>query len=567
MIRFANLIEALDAAPAERSFITSWIDEDESTSVTFAAFRQQARAEAGFLQERGLEVGDRVVIIMPQGIPAMTSFVAAMMIGAVPAFLAYPNFKVDPAKYRSGLTGVTANLSAKAVVIDADFPDDMLSSVSLGDDTHLIRAGGNTVAADRQHEDSRVEQAITPDSLAFIQHSAGTTGLQKGVALSHCAVLRQLEHLAQSLKIDGAADKVYSWLPLYHDMGLIACFILPMVCHVPLVMQSPLEWVMQPESMLQVVSQHKCTLAWMPNFAFQFVPRRTPKSRWADYDLSSLRLLINCSEPVRSSSMLEFQTAFGIRSNVLQSSYAMAENVFAVTQSDISRDPVMIEVDGPQFRSAHRVSPVEKGTPGAMSFTSSGRLLPNQQVQVVSESGDILSSDRVGEILIQSDCLFDGYYNRPDLTRRVIVDGWYHTGDLGFYRDGELYVVGRKKDLLIVGGENIYPQDIEQIVSAHSAIHDGRVIAMGLYNPDLGTEDIVVVAEVEDEVSLANGADLESEIRGLIVSGLGIAVRTIFLKPPKWIVKSTAGKAARSATREKLLREHPELNAEAQTSV
>ncbi len=568
VIRFDNLIDALDAAPADRPFITFWIDEDESETVTFAEFRERVRAQSVALRNHGLVAGDRVVIIMPQGIPAMTTFVAAMRIGAVPAFLAYPNFKVEPAKYRSGLEGVTANLRAKAVVIDAEFPEEMLSSVTLGDGTKLIRSGSNTEVDDATRSASQEKPAtIDSHSIAFIQHSAGTTGLQKGVALSHGAVLRQLEHLARAAKIDGASDRLYSWLPLYHDMGLIACFMLPMVHHVPVVMQSPLDWVMRPESMLQIVSEHKCTVAWMPNFAFQFVPRRTPKSRWGQYDLSSLRLLINCSEPVRASSMMEFQTAFGIRSTVLQSSYAMAENVFAVTQSELDREPPTLYADGQQFRSAHRVVPVDKETPGAMSFTSSGRLLTHQRVRIVSDSGGTVDSDCIGEIAVKSDCLFEGYYNRSDLTAQALVAGWYHTGDLGFYRDGELYVVGRKKDLLIVGGENIYPQDIEEIVGRHSAVHDGRVVAMGLYNPDLGTEDIVVVAELENEPLLANAVELEKEIRGSVVAALGIAVRTILLKPPKWIVKSTAGKAARSATREKLFREHPELNSEAQISV
>ena len=168
----------------------------------------------------------------------------------------------------------------------------------------------------------------------------------------------------------------------------------------------------------------------------------------------------------------------------------------------------------------------------------------------------------MGEIAIQSDCLFTGYYNRPDLTADAFLQGWYRTGDLGFLFEGELYVVGRKKDLLIVGGENIYPQDIEEIVAAHPAIHDGRAIAMGIYNPEIGTEDIVVVAEVEKQEMLTQTSEIEQQIRSSIVAALGVAVKKIFLVAPKWIVKSTAGKPARSATREKLLREHPELSPE-----
>jgi fatty-acyl-CoA synthase len=562
--RFSTLIEALEAAPADRPFVTAWIDEDEQEAVTFGDFRSLSRSQAAILRNHGVVAGDRVVLLMPHGIPAMTTFAGAMMLGAVPAFLAYPNFKVEPSKYRAGLAGVTANLGAKIVMIDEQFPDEMLGHVSLGKETELLRA--------IETKGSRGEEEILfpenhADGLAFIQHSAGTTGLQKGVALTHAAVLRQINYLSGALQVDGASDRIYSWLPLYHDMGLIACFMLPMVCHVPVVMQSPLDWVMHPETMLQIITEHKCTLAWVPNFSLQFVPRRTPRDRWTQSSLSSVRALINCSEPVRASSMDEFQNTFadvGLKPTALQTSYAMAENVFAVTQSDLSQPPTRIWADGEPFRRNHQIMGVKDGTPGAICFVSSGRLLPNHKIRIVSDSGGELAAGHVGEILIQSDCLFEGYYNRPDLTLQAIADGWYHTGDLGFYLEGELYVIGRKKDLIIVGGENLYPQDIEEIVAACPAIHDGRALAMGIYNPDLGTEDVVVVAEVEREELLAGTEQIMRDIRGRVVASLGVAIRTVLLKPPKWIVKSTAGKPARSATREKLLKEHPEFNVEPQ---
>jgi len=561
--RYVNLIDALNAAPGERPFITYWRNEEEQETVTFGQFRARARQQADTMRAKGVNRGDRVVIIMPQGISAMTVFVGAMVLGAAPAFLAYPNDKVEPSKYRQGIAGVTANLKAKLVVVDEQFPEDMLGHVSLSDGCAIRRACEEN---DAGLVGAVIDASYPADCVAFIQHSAGTTGLQKGVALTHAAVLRQLEYLTQTLDVDNN-DKIYSWLPLYHDMGLIACFMMPMVYHVPVVMQSPLDWVMQPETMLQVVSEHRCTLAWLPNFTFQFVSRKTRPSRRARYDLSSVRAFINCSEPVRASSMQEFQEAFqacGVKAGAFKSSYAMAENVFAVTQSGVRSEsgPSRIWADGSRFRNSHQIVPVANGTPDAVCFTSSGRLLPNHEIRIMSESNAILADGMVGEIFIKSECLFEGYYNRPDLTAQAFVDGWYRTGDLGFSLGGELYVVGRLKDLIIVGGENLYPQDIEDVVASHPAIHDGRVIALGVDNPDLGTQEIVIIAEVENEELLEKSQEIEREIRSAVAGGLGVSAGMIFLKPPKWIVKSTAGKPARSATLEKLQKEHRELRIE-----
>jgi len=553
---FRTLSQALLAASPDSPFVTMWRDEDDYESVSFGVFLERAWAQAEFLHLQGIGKGDTVILVMPQGIPLMCVFAGAMLLGAIPAILAYPSFKVEPTKYRAGLQGVSANLRARLVVVDQNFPSDLLAHVSGSKD-------GVVYAPDAEHPSTQFERRCDsePDQVAFIQHSAGTTGLQKGVALSHESVLRQLSHLAPAISLR-PEDRIYSWLPLYHDMGLIACFILPMVYHVAVIMQSPTEWVMQPGTMLQLISQFRCSLSWVPNFTLQFLARRVPAEDRQSFDLGSLRAIINCSEPVRASSMDEFTNAFrecNLGDGVLQSFYAMAETVFAVTQSDLSDGPRRIWVDSAIFSQEHRVAEVPPGTPGAICHVSSGRCLPGSEVRVVDDSGNDLAPGRAGEILIRSDSLLTGYYNRPDLTAKALNHGWYCSGDLGFLHHGELYVVGRKKDLIIVAGKNIYPQDVEEIVCRHPAIYDGRVVALGMYNDALGTEDIVAVAELRDPGTQEEASAIAQSLRTAIATELGVAARAVYLKPPRWIVKSTAGKPARSATREKLLAEHPEL--------
>jgi fatty-acyl-CoA synthase len=555
---FQTLTEALQVAPPDRTFVSMWEDEDNIKSATFGEFLTQARGQAGFFQSHGVRAGDTVILIMPQGISLMAAFAGAILLGAVPAILAYPTFKVDPAKYRFGLTGVSANLKAGLVVIDEGFPEDLLVNVNLGKHCAVIRTSD---AASSQSP--LPPPPDDPTGLAFIQHSAGTTGLQKGVALSHAAVLRQLTHLVSALKIT-SEDRIYSWLPLYHDMGLVACFMLPMVYHIPVVMQSPTNWVMQPSVMLQLISQYRCTLAWIPNFTLQFLSRRVDPDERSSFDLSSLRALINCSEPVRPNSMDEFLNAYSackLRPHVLQSSYAMAETVFAVTQSgtETQPSPQRVWIDGSSFSERKIAVAVPPNSPGSTCFVSSGRCLPGSSVRIVSADGNDLPEGGVGEILIQSDSLLDGYYNRPDLTATSLRDGWYWSGDMGFILQAELFVIGRTKDLIIVAGKNIYPQDIEEIVCSHPKIYDGRAVALGVYNQDLGTEEIVVVAEVRREEDLADQSLIDQILRSKITAELGVAARAIYLKPPRWVVKSTAGKPARSTTREKLFAEHPEL--------
>ena len=530
----STLISALLNAPVERPFVTMYRDGDDIETVTFGQFTHRVRCQATRLAAEGVSAGDRVILIMPQDIPLMVSFAATMLIGAIPAILAYPNFKIEPSKYRHGLAGVSRNLNARFVVLDEAFPDDLRSHVAL-ENTRVLHAVEHVEAAPEH-----VGPRSSPQDIAFIQHSAGTTGLQKGVALTHAAVLTQLRHLTGALQLR-QDDRIYSWLPLYHDMGLIACFMLPMAFHVPVVMQSPTDWVMQPAMMPFLISKYRCTLAWAPNFTYQFLARRVRPEDKAGFDLSSLRMLINCSEPVRAQSTDEFVAAYaacGLKPGVVQASYAMAENVFAVTQSGgaYGSGPARFRMKLQALTDRQVAEPAEDGV-RAVDVVSSGRCLPNNRVRIVGADGAELPDGHVGEIHIQSDSLFNGYYNRPDLTEKALKDGWYMSGDLGFVRDGELYVIGRKDDLIIVAGKNIYPGDIEEIVGGDLRIRDGRVVAFGLFNPDIGTEEIVVVAEVRDINDLKHASAIEQAARNAVVAELGVAVRALYLKEPAWIVK------------------------------
>jgi len=319
--------------------------------------------------------------------------------------------------------------------------------------------------------------------------------------------------------------------------------MLPLAAHLPIVMQSPVDWVMAPASMLELASTHRCTLGWLPNFAFQHLARRTPGDVKARLDLSSIRALVNCSEPVRAESVDEFQRAFaasGLRAGAVQASYAMAENTFAVTQTDAGVAPARLAIDRD---SRPRI------------VMSSGRCLPGNQVRVVDDHGTNLGDREIGELMVRSDSMLDGYFNRPDLTSRAIVDGWYKTSDLGFTAGGEVYVLGRKDDTIIIAGRNIWPADVEEIAARHDSVRDGRAVAFGVLNESLGTQDLVVVVEAAAAVGSDDAFEIEHEIRAVIAREMDLSPKVVQIAPPQWIVKSSAGKPARSATRDKFLAE------------
>jgi acyl-CoA synthetase (AMP-forming)/AMP-acid ligase II len=396
----------------------------------------------------------------------------------------------------------------------------------------------------------------TGEEIAFLQHSSGTTGLQKGVALSHRAVLNQLTSYSEVIGLNGR-DVVVSWLPLYHDMGLIAGFLLPLVAGIPLVLMSPFDWVRHPALLFRGIDSYRGTLCWLPNFAYNHSARRIRERDLAGLSAESMRLFINCSEPVRAEShemFLERFGAIGVQREMLGVSYAMAENTFAVTQTEPGWPVRLDVVDQAALEELGEAVLVEEGRVGAVVKVSCGRPIPGTEIRIVNNVGEPVAERQVGEVAVRSNCMLSGYYKRPDL--QPFQDGWYLTGDRGYLAAGELFVIGRSKDLIINAGKNIYPQDIEAIVNEVPGVHAGRVVVFGVPDEREGTELIVVVAEVEANilgVDTAERKEINRRIRQEVARRSMVSAAYVTLVEPRWLLKTSSGKIARGANREKWL--------------
>jgi acyl-CoA synthetase (AMP-forming)/AMP-acid ligase II len=311
---------------------------------------------------------------------------------------------------------------------------------------------------------------------------------------------------------------------------------------------------------MQSITKYRSTLTWLPNFAYNFCAQKIRDRHLEGVDLSSLRAVVNCSEPVRWEShkaFFERFKEFGLKWEALQTSYAMAENVFGVTQSPLGSEPVIDEIDREVFMSERVAKSPFDGRP-SMKMMSSGRPLENVKIRILDEQGKDLPERVIGEIALQSDCMLTGYFNREDVTQKSFSDGWYLTGDYGYVANGEVFVSGRKKDMIIVGGKNVYPQDLEALTYEVPGVHGGRSVAFGMFDERQGTEDVVISAEVDSQ-DAAEQQKIADAIRSHVTKNSAIALRYVKVVDPKWIIKTSSGKTARSANKEKFMQELQEI--------
>lgn len=418
---------------------------------------------------------------------------------------------------------------------------------------------------------------VTPDAPLFVQYSSGTTGIRKGVAISDAMLGRQVEAYGTAVAM-GSDDRVLSWLPLYHDMGLVACFLAPLLRGASIVMQSPFDWITRPVSWIDLAARHRATLSWLPNFAFDVIARSaaswTPDpalGRPVEEALATLRGIVSCAEPIHAASWDRFRAALapmGLREDALATSYALAEHVFAATSGGFGEPPRRDCVDADRLVRDGLAIPVGPEDPRARMCIASGRALPGVRVRIRTASGDPCAERTVGEIELDGPCLFHGYDGNPALTRRVLRDGAFRTGDRGFLADGHLFVLGRLDDCLLVRGRTLDPDGIESCLNGLPGIVAGRVAVVAEPDPGPGTDRLLVVAEVSDALACTrpvdppgpapaperamSGADRRSLVDAVIDRVRACTegcVPRVVLVPRGTLSKSSSGKLSRSRIR------------------
>jgi acyl-CoA synthetase (AMP-forming)/AMP-acid ligase II len=544
------LKQAYEVNPDKATIILLERDADDRV-MTYGDLIHEASGYARALEQAGIGPGELVIQIQQHGMELVSAFFGAVLRGAIPSILPFLTEKLSPEIYRRSLMALINVSRPSAIITYPEFKSEVDKALQSGNSVRAV------LLQDEIHRDSQPDWNILqglerdPSEIVLLQHSSGTTGLQKGVALSHEAVFNQLDNYAEAIDLN-SEDVIVSWLPLYHDMGLIAGFIMPILSQVPLVMMSPFDWVRAPYRLMQAISKYRGTLAWLPNFAYNFCAQKIRDRHLEGVDLSSWRAVINCSEPIYASSHQMFLERFkehGFRPEALASSYAMAENVFAVTQGGIHKSLKLDVIDKQTFQEKKVAQPAS-GIEETLTMVSSGVPIRNTEICIFDEERRLLPDRQLGEIALRSDCMLTGYYNRPDVTAEAFHGEWYLTGDLGYRVGDELYVSGRKKDLIIVGGKNIYPQDLESLAGDVQDVHPGRVVAFGVFSEQVGSEEVVVIAETDVEGD-EERKRIANQIRQSVTKGSDIALRYVEVVDRDWLVKTSSGKIARSSNRDK----------------
>ena len=548
-----TLLEVLrwhtDAWP-ERTHVFLREDDGTERTITYGALHAGAQSVAAGLRARGVGSGDRVALLLRTEASFFEAFFGALLIGAVPVPI-YPPARADRIEeYARRETGILRNAEPRLLVC---FPEVMrvarvlrayvpaLEAVATVPELALV--GERPPAVDAGGEDA-----------ALIQYTSGSTGNPKGVLLSHANLLANIRAIGAAIRV-GGDDVAVSWLPLYHDMGLIGCWLGALYHGVPVAILSPLAFLARPARWLRTLHAHRGTVSAAPNFAFELCVRKIADDEIEGLDLSSWRVAMNGSEAVSPDTIERFTRRFapyGFHAEAMSPVYGLAECSVALTAPPLGRLPRIDAVERDLF-SRNRVArpvPALEGAP--LRFVSCGRAIPGHDVRVVDAAGKPVAERVEGGIEFRGPSVTGGYFRNPAATDAVLHDGWMDSGDLGYLADGELFVTGRRKDMIKKTGRNLYPQEVEELVGDLPGIRKGCVAAFGIPDLKAGTERLVVVAESR-ETAPERRAALRAAVLDRVVTALGIPADVVEIGVPGTVLKTSSGKIRRGATREAYL--------------
>jgi len=545
----STLIDALDwhvGATPERTHIRILDESGSPDDMNYKALHREAAGVAAGLLARDVMPGDTVAIMLPTSRAYFVTFAGVLLAGAVPVPLYPPARPSQLADHLRRHTGILANARAALLITVPE-------AVPLG---HLLRANVDSL-----------RHVIVPESLigapggalprprsddlALVQYTSGSTGQPKGVALTHANLLANIRALGQAAAVSGA-DIFVSWLPLYHDMGLIGAWLSCLYFGVPLVVMAPQVFLTRPSRWLKAIHANRGTISAGPNFAYELCLAKIDDAELDGLDLSCWRLAFNGAEPVSPATIERFAKRFapyGLRLDAITPVYGLAESSVGLAFPPLGRGPLIDRVDRDMFVRSGRADPTKPGERDALRFVACGQPLPGHEIRIVDATGQELGDRREGRIEFRGPSATVGYFRNPDATRSLFHDDWLDTGDLGYMADADLYVTGRVKDLIIRAGRNLHPAELEEAIGNLAGIRKGCVAVFACPDPDGGAERLVVMAETR-----ATGDQATAALRTAIVSAtvdlLGVAPDDVVLAPPRTVPKTSSGKIRRAASRD-----------------
>lgn len=526
--------------------------------VTNAQWYAGAVSFARALQAAGVQSGDLVILVLPHGRELVSAFMGAMFLAAIPSIFAYLTPRADLEIYMRRVQQLVTLARARAVITVPGLEEDL--QTLLTDSGCLVLSSAEVPAGVTSQPSIREFWDEAPgtrpprgEDIAYLQFTSGTTGLPKGVLLSHRAVLTHLRAAAEWLAFTDKDINV-SWLPLYHDMGLNSGLLIPLLCSSQIVLMSPFHWIRSPVILFQAIDRYRGTCTWMPNFGLNHCVLSIRERDMEGLDLSSWRMLGNGSEPVHYESLQGFTRHFapyGFCKEAHLIGYGLAENVVAAALTPIDREPDVDWVSVRELQETGRAVPTSPKAAGARPVVSCGYPVAGTDLHIVDDQGKHLPDRQVGQVILCGDSMAQSYYLRPDLTAQAFRDGWLYTGDMGYMVEGQVYLCGRSKDLVIVGGKNIYPHDVEGIANSVPGVYPGRVAAFGVPDERLGTEGLVLVCELQPDVNEQGQYTITRELRRRVVQEMDVTLFDLRFVEKGWVIKTSDGKIARSANRQK----------------